>query len=106
MYARLKGYLVKRPSILVAVLGLLALIVVCLTILIGFHRDTSGYVATVSPIIVTLLGLFVVSRQIDDVRDTAQEVKEQTNGKLDAKFSEIHDKLDEVADKVDEGNAS
>lgn len=102
-----KGYLVKRPSILVAALGLIALIVIGLAVLIGIHRDPTVYVSTVSPVIITLLGLFIVSRQVDDVRETAQEVrdnteavKDATNGKLDARFSEVHKAIQEVKDRI------
>lgn len=96
----------RRPSILVAILAVIGLTIICLTILIGLHRDTSAYITTVSPIIATLLGLFVVSRQVDDVRDMTSNVQTQTNGKLDKRFKEVNDKLDAVTQKMDEGNVS
>lgn len=91
---------------MVAVLALVGIIILGLTALIGLHRDVTEYVTVVSPIIASLLGLFVVSRQIDDVRDTNRSTEEtvnaiqhQTNGRLDARFNELHDAIKKLSDR-------
>lgn len=92
---RMMGATMKKRQYPISVLALavLALVIMIYGLLAGLHADVGSYVTFVAPIVTTLLGLTVISRQIDDVRDTASKVEEQTNGKLTARLNDVKEEL-------------
>lgn len=90
----------RRYPISVLAIAVLGLAIVVYGVLAGLHADVGNYVTFVAPIVTVLLGLAVVSKQVDDVRDTTNQVADQTNGKLDAKLTAVKEELKAHVDSV------
>lgn len=72
----------RRYPVSVLALALLGLIIIVYGVLASVHADVSSYITFVGPIVTTLIGLAVVSQQVDEVRRTAEKIEGQTNGQL------------------------
>lgn len=104
MIQRSREVIVRHNSLLVGAFGLVGLAMVIYGILAGLHADTASYATFMAPIISVLLGLLVVAKQLDDVKDKQAEthakltkVEEQTNGMLTAQFADLRDHMETVA---------
>lgn len=85
----------------VGVLGLLGLLVVCYTVIASVHGDTGGYLTFAGPIVSVLISTVLISKQIDDVRQSSHSnsqklntVVAQTNGQLTNQIIAVHDHIE------------
>jgi len=85
---------------------LLGLVIVVYGILAGLHADVASYATFVGPIVTTLIGLAVISKQVDDVKNTTNQVADQTNGQLDAKLQAVKEDLKAHVEEVVKENNS
>lgn len=87
-----------------------------LAMLVMFNKNPDAFIRYLFTIIPLAIGIGVVSRQAEGVRKRVDEmtdktdaqtelmenVQDQTNGKLDAKFAALNEKINEVREEIKE----
>jgi hypothetical protein len=86
---------VKLPStVAIAVISFAIAAIVVVGGLI-WHGDDPGPLITFMGTLVPLtIGVVVVAYKVDKVQDTADDVAHNVNGKLNAQFAALHERLD------------
>lgn len=90
----------------IALIGLTALCFILVTVITITDRDPDIMMRFAVSTLAPLLGVVFVYRKTNDIEsktdqqtELLEKVESQTNGKLDAKFAALHDKLNEISDK-------
>lgn len=85
------------------VLGLFlfaSLLATLAVVIIVFGKDDNNIQQFLNFIVVVVpmtVGMLFLGKQANDVQNDVTAIKEQVNGKLDKKFSAVHDKLDDMS---------
>lgn len=97
----------RPPTAVMLAVVMFATVTVGLMAALAFYeKDTSRFINLITILVPTTVGLVFVTKRVDDVmRETKrqskdiEEVKHQTNGKLEEKFDVVNTKLDEMKDR-------
>jgi len=77
-----------QTTIAVGVFALLALIIIVYGAL-ALHGDPASYVSFVAPVMTTVLSLLFIAGKVDEVAHKTETIEKQTNGQMDAKFTDL-----------------
>lgn len=81
-------------TVAVAVLGFLSICVAVIGVLSYGGKDAGPLISFIVAVIPATVGVILVSRQTEQIQRDVTEVKEQTNGQLDRKFEQVHERMD------------
>lgn len=82
-----------------ALVGLVAVLVASVSMVLIFtdsNGDVDRLISFVGTIVPMVLGYAFLSGKVNKVNETAEAVHSQVNGKLDAKFDKLNERLDKV----------
>lgn len=85
----------KLPSTIgIAVIGFAALCVITVAALVWHGSDPGPLVTFIGTLVPLTIGVVVVAAKVDKVQQTTDDVAHNVNGKLNAQFEAIHERLD------------
>lgn len=82
-----------------ALVGLVAILVTSVSMVLVFsdqNGDIDRLIAFVGTIVPMVLGYAFLNGKVNQVNATADSIHENVNGKLDAKFDKLHERLDAI----------